>query len=155
MYKHPGCRQRNCIVGGVVSRSVRENKPSVNRLESVDARLGPLVVRRSCRVGDSGGGRLGRLISDRGGGDRLESLIFATVSMILMNIVVILMIPMNLTMILMILLTVGDKKSRWKTLTVAPWHQHVISADTIRGYPNYPDSQDILKDTDIPDSIRG
>jgi hypothetical protein len=130
----------------VVSRSVRENKPRVNRLESVDARLGPLVVRRSCRVGDSGGGRLGRLISDRGGGDRLESLIFATVSMILMNIVVILMIPMNLTMILMILLTVGDKKSRWKTLTVAPWHQHVISADS---------SQDILKDTDIPDSIRG
>jgi hypothetical protein len=137
----------------------------VNRLESVDARLGPLVVRRSCRVGDSRGGRLGRLISDRGGGDRLESLIFTTISMIVMNvavilmilinIVVILIIPMNLTMILMIILTVGDKKSRWKTLTVVPWHQHVISADTIRGYPDYPDSQDILKDTDIPDTIRG
>ena len=137
----------------------------MNRLELVDARLGPLVVQRSCRVGNSRGGRVGRLISDCGGRNRLESLIFITISMILMNIavilmilmniVVILMIPMNLTMILMIILTVGDKKSRWKTLTVAPWHQHVISADTIRGYPNYPDSQDILKDTDIPDSIRG
>ena len=78
-YKHPGCKQRNCTVGGVVSKSVRENRPEVNRLESVDASLGFLVVRRSCRVGDSGGSRVGRLISDRGGGDKLESLIFAIV----------------------------------------------------------------------------
>jgi hypothetical protein len=88
-YKHPGCRQRNCIVGGVVSKSVRENKPRVNRLESVDASLGPVVVRRSCRVGDSGGGRIGKFISDRGGDDKLEPLIFTIVLMILMNIAVI------------------------------------------------------------------
>ena len=79
MYKHPGCRQRNCIVGGVVSRSVQENKPRANRLELVDARLGPLVVQRSCRVSDSRGSMVSRLISDRGGGDKLESLIFAIV----------------------------------------------------------------------------
>jgi hypothetical protein len=82
-YKHPGCKQRNCTVGGVVSKSVRENRPEVNRSESVDASLGFLAVRRSCRVGDSVGdsvdGRVGRLISDRGGGDKLESLIFAIV----------------------------------------------------------------------------
>ena len=78
-YKHPGCKQRICTVGGVVSKSVRENRPEVNRLESVDASLGFLAVRRSCRVGYSGGGRVGRLISDRGGGDKLESLIFAIV----------------------------------------------------------------------------
>ena len=101
VYKHPGCRQRNCIVGGVVSRSVRENKPRVNRLESVDASLGPLVVRRSYRVGDRGGSRVGRFISDYGGDDKLEPLIFTIVLMILMNIVV----------ILMIILTVRDKKS--------------------------------------------
>ena len=77
-YKHPGCKQRNCIVGGVVSKSVQENRPEVNRSESVDASLGFLVVQRSCRVGDSGG-RVGRLISDCGGGDKLESLIFAIV----------------------------------------------------------------------------
>jgi len=112
-------------------------------------------------VGDRGGGSVGKFISDCGADDKLEPLIFtivfmilmniAVILMILMNIVVILMILMNLTMILMIILTVGVKKSGWKTLTVAPWHQHV----TIRGYPDYPDSQDILKDTDIPDSIRG
>jgi hypothetical protein len=115
----------------VVSRSVRENRPNVNRSESVGASPGFLAVRRSCRVGDSGGGRIGRLGSDGGGGDRLESLIFAIVLMILMNLIVILMILMNLTMILMILmnltmilmiiLIVRDKKSRWKTLTLAPW----------------------------------
>jgi hypothetical protein len=63
----------------MVSENVRENRPEVNRLESVNASLGHLAVRRSCRVGDSGGGRLGRLISDRGGGNKLESLIFAIV----------------------------------------------------------------------------
>jgi hypothetical protein len=78
-YKHPGCKQRNCTVGGVVSKSVRENRLEVNRLESVDASLGFLAVQRSCRVDDSGGGRVGRLILDRGGGDKLESLIFAIV----------------------------------------------------------------------------
>jgi hypothetical protein len=65
VYKHLGCRQRNCIVKGMVSRSVRENKPRVNRLELVVASLGPLVVRRSCRVVDRGG-RVGRFISDCG-----------------------------------------------------------------------------------------
>jgi len=95
----------------VVSKSVRENRPRVNRFESVDARLGFLVVQQSCRVGDSRGGRVGRLGSDGGGGDRLESLIFAIVLMKLMN----------LRVILMIILTVRDKKSRWKTLTLAPW----------------------------------
>ena len=78
-YKHLGCKQRNCIVGGVVSKSVREKRPEVNRSESVDASLGILAVQRSCRVGDSGGSRVGRLISDCGGGDKLESLIFAIV----------------------------------------------------------------------------
>jgi hypothetical protein len=77
-YKHPGCKQRNCIVGGVVSKSVRENRLEVNRSESVDASPGFLAVRRSCRVGDSGG-KVGRFMSDRGGGDKLESLIFAIV----------------------------------------------------------------------------
>ena len=77
-YKHPGCKQRNCIVGGVVSKSVWENRLEVNRLELVDASLGFLAVRRSCRVGDSGG-KVGRFMSDRGGGDKLESLIFAIV----------------------------------------------------------------------------
>jgi hypothetical protein len=78
-YKHPGCKQRNCKVGGVVSKSVRENRPEVNRSESVDASLGFLGVQRSCRVGDSRSGRVGRFISDRGGWDKLESLIFAIV----------------------------------------------------------------------------
>ena len=77
-YKHLGCKQRICTVGGVVSKSVRENRLEVNRSELVDASLGFLVVRRSCRVGDSGG-RAGRLISNRGGGDKLESLIFVIV----------------------------------------------------------------------------
>jgi hypothetical protein len=86
----------------------------VNRLESVDASLGPLAVQRSCRVGDRGGGKVGRFISDYGGEDKLEPLIFTIVLIILMNIVVILMILMNLTMILMIILTVGDKKSGGK-----------------------------------------
>jgi hypothetical protein len=102
----------------------------VNKSESVDARLGPLAVQRSCRVGDRGGDRVGRCISDCGGEDKLESLIFTIVLMMLMNIAVILMILMSIVVILMIILTVGDKKSGWKTLTVAPWHQHV----TIRGY---------------------
>jgi hypothetical protein len=105
-YKHPGCRQRNCIVGGAVSKSVREKRLRVNRSESVDASLSLSVVWRSCRVG----GRAGRLISDCGGGDRLESLIFAIVLMILMNLTVILMTLMNLTMILMIILTVRQEK---------------------------------------------
>ena len=100
LYKHPGCRQCNCTVGGVVSRSVQENRPRVNRFELVDAR-GFLGVQRSCRVSDSRGGRVGRLSSDAGGGDRLESLIFAVVLMKLMNLIVILIILMNLTMILM------------------------------------------------------
>jgi hypothetical protein len=78
-YKHPGCKQRICTVRGVVSKSVQENRLEVNRLESVDASLDFLVVWRSCRVGDSGCGKVGRLISDRGGGDKLESLIFAIV----------------------------------------------------------------------------
>ena len=64
--------------------------------------------------------QVGRLISDCGGRDRLESLIFAIVLM-LMNLTVILMIVMNLTMVLMIILTERDKKNRWKTLTLAPW----------------------------------
>jgi hypothetical protein len=79
VYKHLSCKQRICTVGGVVSKSVRENRLKVNRSESVDASLDFSVVQRSCRVGDSRGGRVGRLISDRGGGDKLESLIFAIV----------------------------------------------------------------------------
>jgi hypothetical protein len=123
-YKHPGCKQCNCTVRGVVSKSVQENRPEVNRSESVNASLGFLAVQQSCRVGDSRGGRVGKLISDRGGGDKLESLIFAIVLLILMNLTVILMILISLTivlMILMIILTVRDKKIKWKTLTVAPW----------------------------------
>jgi hypothetical protein len=88
----------------VVSKSVRENRLEVNRSELVDASLGFLAVRRSCRVGDSRGGRVGRLISDCGGRDKLESLIFAIVIMILMNLTVMLMILMNLTVTLMILM---------------------------------------------------
>jgi hypothetical protein len=42
--------------------------------------------------------------------------------MTLMNLTIILMILMNLTMILMIILTVVDKKSRLKTLTIVPLH---------------------------------
>jgi hypothetical protein len=74
----------------------------------------------------------GRLSSEIGGGDRLEPLILAIrliilmnltiILMILMNLTMILMILMNLTIILMIILTVADKESRWKTLTIAPWH---------------------------------
>ena len=94
-YKHPGCKQRSCTVGGVVSKSVQENRLEVNRSESVDASLGFLAVQRRCRVGDSRGGRVGRLISDRGGGDKLESLIFAIVLLILMNLTVILIIQMS------------------------------------------------------------
>jgi len=84
----------------------------VNKSELVNARLGPLAVQRSCKVGDRGGGRVGKCISDCGGEDKLESLIFIIVLMMLMNIAV----------ILMIILTVRDKKSGWKTLTIAPWH---------------------------------
>ena len=128
-YKHPGCKQRNCTVGGMVSKSIQENRPEVNRSESVDASPGFLAVQRSCRVGDRRGGRVGRLISDCGGGDKPdELLIFAIVLLILINLIVILMILMSLTMVLMILimilmiiLTVRDKKSQWKTLLLAPW----------------------------------
>jgi hypothetical protein len=131
VYKHLACRQRNCIVRGVVSKSVQENKLRANRSKSVNESLGFLAVQRSCRVSDIRGGRVGKAISDQGGEDRLESLIFAIVLlilinltvilMILMNLTIVLMILMNLTMILIIILTVRDKKSRWKTLTVAPW----------------------------------
>ena len=91
----------------MVSRSVQENRPRANRSESVDESLGFLAVQRSCkgRVGDIGGGRVGKAISDRGGEDRLESLIFGIVLLILMNLTVILMILMSLTMVLMIILT--------------------------------------------------
>ena len=51
----------------MVSKSVQENRPKVNRFKSVDARLGFLVVQRSCRVGDSGSNRVGRLGSGGGG----------------------------------------------------------------------------------------
>jgi hypothetical protein len=104
----------------VVSSSIQENKLRVNRSESVDASLGFLAAWRSCRVGDSRGGRVGKHISDRGGEDRLESLIFKIVLIVLMNLIVILMILINLIMILMIILTIRDKKSKWKTLTLAP-----------------------------------
>jgi hypothetical protein len=79
VYKHPGYKQCNCTVRGVVSKSVQEDRLEVNRSELVDASLGFLIVQRSCRVSDSGGGRVGRLISNHRGGDKLESLIFAIV----------------------------------------------------------------------------
>jgi hypothetical protein len=119
----------------VVSRSVRENRPKVNRSESVDASLGFWVVWRSCRVGDSRGCRVGRLSSDGGGGDRLESLIFAIELLILINLIVILMILISLTIILMIVLMVRENKSWWKTLYTGAL---AVTRD-IRGYPNYPD----------------
>jgi hypothetical protein len=49
------------------------------------------------------GGRIGRLSSDIGGRDKLDSLIFAIVLIILMNLMMILMILMNLTIVLMIM----------------------------------------------------
>ena len=51
----------------MVSNSVRENRPRVNKFELVNAKLGFLVVQRSCRVSDSRGGRVGRLGLDSGG----------------------------------------------------------------------------------------
>jgi len=84
----------------VVSRSVRENRPKVNRSESVDTSPGFWVVQRSCRVGDSKGCRVGRLGSDGGGGDRLESLILMAILMILMTLII-------LTMILVLLITIS------------------------------------------------
>jgi hypothetical protein len=95
------------MVGGVVSRSVRENRPNVNRSESVDTSPGFWVVRRSCRVGDSRGCRVGRLGSDGGGGDRLESLILMAILMILIVILMILMTLIILTMILVLLITIS------------------------------------------------
>ena len=51
------------------------------------------------------GSRLGRLGSDIGGGDRLESLILAIILIILMNLIMILMILMSLIMILILIYT--------------------------------------------------
>jgi len=78
-YKHLGCKQRSCIVKGVVSKSVQENRLKVNRSELVNTSLGFLAVQQSCRVGDSIDSRVSKLISDHGGRDKLKSLIFAIV----------------------------------------------------------------------------
>jgi hypothetical protein len=139
----------------VVSSSVRENRLRVNRSESVDASLGFLAARRSCRVGDSRGGRVGRRISDRGGEDRLESLIFGIVLIVLMNLIVILItnefnddINDNI-----------NYKRQEKQVENSNTGALAVTRDypdTIPGYyPNCPDSHDISKDTDIPDTIRG
>jgi Flp pilus assembly protein TadB len=128
-YKYPGCKQCNCTVRRIVSKSIQENRPEVNRSESVNTSLGFLAVQQSYRVDNRRDGRVGRLISDCRDRDKLdELLIFTIVLLILINLTVILIILMSLTMVLMILimilmiiLTVRDKKSQWKTLLLAPW----------------------------------
>ena len=99
----------------------------MNRLESVGASLRPLAVQRSCKVGDRGGSRVGRFISDCRGKDKLELLIFTIVLIILMNIAVILMILISIVVILMIILIVGDKKSGGKLLSLRPLPCYILA----------------------------
>jgi hypothetical protein len=103
---------------GLVSKSVRGNGPKVNRSESVDVRLGFVVVWRSSKVRDGVYGRAGRLGSDGGGGDRLGSLTLTAILMILMNLIILMM--------LQTILIINDSikaKILVKTLTLAPWHK--------------------------------
>ena len=84
----------------MVSKSVQENRPKVNRSESVDTSLGFWVVQRSCRVSDSRGCKVGRLSSDSRGRDRLESLILIAILIILITLII-------LTIILVLLITIS------------------------------------------------
>ena len=45
----------------MVFKSVQENRLKANRLESVNTSLSFLAVQQSCRVGDSRGGKVGKI----------------------------------------------------------------------------------------------
>jgi hypothetical protein len=103
VYKHLDSKQYNYTVREIVSKSIQENKPEINRSESVDINLGFLTVQRSCRVDNRRNSRVSKLISDCRSKDKLDELLIF---------VIVLLILINLTVILIIILIVRDKKSQ-------------------------------------------
>jgi hypothetical protein len=75
-YEHSGCVHRSCIIGGLVSSNVRENRFAVYNTESTSGSTSFFFRDWSPKGRTNGvGSRIGRLGSDTGGDDRLELLI--------------------------------------------------------------------------------